>query len=63
MRLLRAIFNRRKPIPFEPFRPRLGLSEREIAAGMKPQGDGVVVVTQHRQPRKGASARLRSPEA
>lgn len=47
MKLLRAIFNRRRPIPFEPFveRPRLGLSEREIANGMKPQGDGVIVTS------------------
>lgn len=60
IKLLRAIFNRRRPIPFEPFpnRPRLGMSEREVRAGMKPQGEGVIVITHQYPPVKDASARV-----
>lgn len=37
MKLFRALVGRRRPIPFEPFRnrPRLGLSELEVASSQR----------------------------
>ncbi len=52
---------RRKPVPFEPFgRPRLGLSERQVAGLQRPAGDVLVFTKTH-----GASRpdRVKSPRA